>query len=168
MGTKCAWAAVVGGVIIAGSVARADVRTDGACGFPQKDATVLCDTPDLRLSVFSDAAYLYVQAVVWNDPDNTEGETADGRAIGDNSALMIDADGNGKATPNVDRTYSLDPWPKLPGLRYSVVLGDNITSHLADDSKGHGAISYLMDKDEKRVRVDSFLVPLAEIGRKPG
>ena len=31
---------------------------------------------------------------------------------------------------------TLNPWPHMPGLHYSVVLGENTSSHLKADSKG--------------------------------
>jgi hypothetical protein len=52
-----------------------DLARDGAFGFPQAEAQVLFDDPDLRVSVYNDARYLYVQAIVWNDADDTLGET---------------------------------------------------------------------------------------------
>jgi thiol-disulfide isomerase/thioredoxin len=144
-----------------------DLKKQGAFGFPQGKATVLCDTKDLRLSAWNDAAYLYVQAVVWADDDDSLGETDDGRPIGDGSVLSLDLDADQKATPNVDREYMLNPWPSLPGLRYAVVLGGGATTHIKGDTKGRGAVRYL-DAGGKTVRVDSYLIPLAEIGRKPG
>jgi thiol-disulfide isomerase/thioredoxin len=144
-----------------------DLKKQGAFGFPQNKATVLCDTKDLRLSAWNDAAHLYVQAVVWNDDDASLGETPDGRPIGDWSHLALDVDADGKPTPNVDRNYMLNPWPNSPGLRYAVVLGANGTTGIKGDTKGRGAIRYV-DSGGKKVRVDGFLIPLAEIGRKPG
>src|SRR5262245_16936354 len=72
-----------------------DLKRDGAFGFQQKDATVLCDTRDLRLSAFNDSQYLFVQAVLWNDHEDVAGETEDGRKIGDDSALLLDLDADG-------------------------------------------------------------------------
>jgi thiol-disulfide isomerase/thioredoxin len=144
-----------------------DVKKDGAFGFPQKDAVVLSDTPELRVSAFSDADYLYVQAVVWKDGDAALGETDDGREIGDNSTLVLDVDGDGKATAEVDRSYSLNPWPSLAGLHYSVSMGANSSTGLKKDSKGRGAISYVEEGGGK-ARVECYLIPLEEIGRKPG
>src|SRR5262245_6920754 len=154
--------------VIGAMVAGADLKSDGAFGFPQKEAKVLCDTPELRVSAFSDAEYLYVQAVLWTDGDNTDGETDDGRAIGDWSSLMIDADADGKATGQVDRNYALNPWATSPGLHYSVVFDDRGTSGLTAASKGHGAGWYVTEGDGMRVRVDSYLIPLSELKRKPG
>jgi WD40 repeat protein/thiol-disulfide isomerase/thioredoxin len=144
-----------------------DLKKQGAFGFPQGKATVLCDTKDLRLSAWNDAAYLYVQAVLWADNDDSLGETDDGRPTGDGSVLSLDLDADQKVTPNVDRDYMLNPWPGLPGLRYTVPLGQNANTAIQGDAKGRGAARYL-GAGGKKVRVDSYLIPLAEIGRKPG
>lgn len=162
MGVVAVVVAAAGGAVRAG-----DLRADGAFGFPQKEAVVLCDTPVLRVSAYNDAEYLYVQAVLWTDGDDSKGETPDGREIGDNSGLRIDADADGKATTDVDRNYHLDPWPRLAGLHYSVVKGPTATTPIKADSKGRGAVSYVEDGG-KKVRVDSYLIPLEELGRKPG
>ncbi len=145
-----------------------ELKADGAFGFPQAGARVLADTEVVRVSVANDGEHLYVQAILWTDGDDSVGETADGRPIGDNSVLRIDADADGKATGHLDRDYSLNPWPVLPGLHYQVLFGDKGSSHLTADSKGRGAISYVDVGEGKRVRVDSFLVPLAEIKRDAG
>jgi thiol-disulfide isomerase/thioredoxin len=139
----------------------------GAFAFPQKDAKVLCETPDLKLSAWNDADHLYVQAVIPGDGDDTLGQTDDGRKIGDNSDLVVDVDGDGKVTTNLDRRYHLNPWPSLPGLRYSVLMGGGASTGIQSDSKGRGAISYIPVDGGKKVRVDSYLIPLAEITRKP-
>jgi WD40 repeat protein/thiol-disulfide isomerase/thioredoxin len=144
-----------------------DLKKQGAFGFPQGKATVLCDTKDLRLSAWNDVAHLYVQAVLWSDDDDSLGETDDGRPIGDGSVLSLDIDADQKVTPNVDRDYMLNPWPALPGLRYTVALGQNANTAIQGDTKGRGAVRYL-GAAGKKVRVDSYFIPLAEIGRKPG
>lgn len=159
--------AIVVGAAAAGTN-RPDLRQEGAFGFPQREATVLCDTEALRLSAVSDGEHLFVQAVVWRDGDDTVGEAQDGRAIGDWSSLRVDADADGKATGQLDRDYSLNPWPVLPGLHYSVLFDDRGSSSLTADSKGRGAISYADVGEGRRVRVDSFLIPLAEIKRDAG
>lgn len=154
-------------VLLAASPALAgDLKSDGAFGFPQKDATVLCDTPALRLAVASDRQYLFVQAVLWTDNDPANGLTDDGRDIGDWSNLVIDADADGKVTAKVDRSYALSPWPKLPGLHYAVELGEGMSTGLQSDSKGRGSIQYV-DHAGGKVRVDSFLIPIDEVA-KPG
>jgi len=144
-----------------------DLKEKGAFGFDQRAARVLCDTPELRVSVLSDEEHLYVQAVLWTDNNDAPGETDDGRAIGDHGELLIDADGDGKATENVDREYSLNPWPDLAGLHYQIILDSNSSTGLKKDSQGRGAVSYV-DDNGKRVRVDCFLVPLSELGRTAG
>jgi thiol-disulfide isomerase/thioredoxin len=144
-----------------------DLKKHGAFGFPQEKATVLCDTKDLRFSVWNDATYLFAQAVLWTDDDDSLGETSDGRPIGDWSNLSLDIDADGKATAKVDREYMLNPWPTMPGLRYSVVLGPGASTGIQSNTQGRGAVRYVSASD-KKVRVDSYLIPLAEIGRKPG
>lgn len=147
----------------------ADLSTDGPFGFPQGAATVLCDTADLRFSVACDGTYLFAQAILWKDGDGRLGSTDDGRKIGDWSELLIDADADGKATPNVDREYSLDPWPSLPGLHYSVVYDEHANGGITGDSRGRGSIQYVAHGAEgAKVRVDTYLIPLQELGRKPG
>jgi thiol-disulfide isomerase/thioredoxin len=145
-----------------------NLKRDGAFAFPQAKAEVLCDNKDLRLSSWNDAKYLYVQAVVWADGDDSLGETGDGRPIGDTSDLILDVDADQKVTPKVDRSYHLNPWPNLPGLRYSVLLGPRSSSYIKSDSTGRGSIRYLDIGKAQRVRVDSFVIPLAEIEKKPG
>ena len=151
----------------ADSTTYPDLKKDGLFGFPQDKATVVCDTKDLRVSAWNDSVYFYVQAVVWCDGDDSIGETEDGRKIGGNSMLLLDVDSNDKVTPNVDRAYLLNPWPSLPGLRYQIELGNSSTSFIKNDSKGRGVIRYA-ESPAGKVRVDSYLIPIVEIGRKPG
>ncbi len=155
------------GIAISASFALADLKRDGAFGFPQESARVLCDSEELRLSAVCDGSHLFVQAVLWKDGDSTEGLTEDGRKIGDNSTLIVDADADGKPTKDVDRHYALSPWPTLPGLHYSVVLGAGMSTGLQADSKGRGSIQYVDDRG-KKVRVDTYLIPLGELKREPG
>lgn len=150
-----------------GAIGDGDVRSDGAFGFPQRTAVVLCDTPDLRLSAACDGTHWFVQAVLWKDGDDTPGLTEDGRKIGDSSTLAIDADADDQETRDVDRAYSLDPWPSRPGLNYSVCMGPRASTPLQADSKGRGSIRYV-DQAGAKVRVDTFFIPLAEVGRGPG
>jgi thiol-disulfide isomerase/thioredoxin len=145
-----------------------DLKRDGAFGFPQREAQVLCDNSELRVSAWSDSEHLYVQAIVWGDGDDAIGETQDGRKIGDYSNLSLDLDADKQNTPQVDRSYSLNPWPSLPGLRYQVVLQRNATTGIQSNSKGRGSIKFLETPDGKRVRVDSFVIPLTEIRKQPG
>jgi hypothetical protein len=145
-----------------------DVRTQGAFGFPQKEAKVICDRPDLRFSIWSNDEYLFAQAVLWNDDDASLGKTDDNREIGDRSNLLLDLDADQKTTARVDRDYSLNPWPDLSGLHYTVWSGPNSNGGLEKDSKGRGAIRYVKLPDGKGARVDTYLIPLAEISKKVG
>jgi len=145
----------------------ADVKTNGTFGFPQKKAKVLCDSIELKFSVWSNAEYLCAQAVLWNDGDDSLGAASRGRQIGDWSALMLDVDADGQRTPNVDKTYNLNPWPHLPGLRYQIVLSARGWTGLKGDSQGRGSIQYVQTDSGKRIRIDTYLVPLSEIATKP-
>jgi thiol-disulfide isomerase/thioredoxin len=142
------------------------LRKSGVFGFPQEQARVFCDTPELRFSVWSNGEYLYAQAVLWKDDDAALGKTGDGRAIGDTSELMLDVDADGTRTKDVDRSYMLNPWPALTGLHYSICLGGGATTHIKKDTSGRGAIRYLQFPDGRKVRVDSYVIPFAEISRK--
>lgn len=148
--------------------AAEDLGRDGAFGFPQKAAKVLCDRADLRFSVWNNDEYLFAQAVLWNDGDDSLGKTEDNREIGDNSSLLLDLDADGKATPKLDRDYLLNPWPNWSGLNYSVWASSGSTTGIQKDSKGRGAVRYLKLSDGKQVRVDTFLIPLDEISCKIG
>ena len=147
--------------------ALADLETNGVCGFPQDQASVLCDNDSLRLSVWNNREYLFVQAILWKVSEHTLGKTEDNRDIGNKSALVIAAT-NGKRSFGLDRSYSLNPWPHLPGLYYTIFLEENITTGLEEDSKGRGCIRYVEIRDSQPVRVDSYLIPLSEISRFPG
>ncbi len=155
---------------VAGAEPRAtpDLRAEGAFGFPQERAVVLVDAEALRVLATNDDEHLVVQAVLWSDGDDEPGETSDGRAIGDRSNLRLDVDADGAATRDIDRDYSLDPWPYLAGLHYAVILGEGMTTGLQSDSKGRGSITYHELPGGHVVRVDTYAVPLAEIGREPG
>lgn len=146
-------------------VSEMDLRENGVFGFPQKEAKVLFDSADLRLSVWNNAQYLYAQAVLWKDNDPALGKTDDGRTIGDHSDLMLDVDANGKATANVDRTYLLNPWPGMTGMHYDICLGEGSMTHIMDNTAGRGAIRYIQTPDGKKIRVDVSIIPLAEISK---
>ncbi len=144
------------------------LKEQGVYGFPQKSATVLCDQPELRFSVWNNDEYLFAQAVVWKDDDASLGKTDDNREIGDWSVLMLDLDADGKATPNVDRDYTLNPWPEMNGLYCQISMGERSSTGLKSDSHGRGAIRYINVAVGKQVRVDTFLIPLTEISRQVG
>lgn len=140
----------------------------GFLGFPQDDATVLCHTDLLRFSVCSNTDFLSAQAVLWAVSRPFIGKTRDNRDVGNHSTLLLDVDADCQQTPDVDRRYSLDPWPHKPGLHYQVVLSESSTTGLRDDSAGHGCIRYLDTPDGQTVRVDTYLIPLSEIGSAVG
>jgi hypothetical protein len=115
-----------------------DLKREGAFGFPQPQAIVLCDEPELRVSSWNDTSHLYIQAILWKDGDDTIGESADGRPIGDWGVLSLDVDADGKATPQRDRDYNLNPWPSLPGLRYQVSVSEHAWTGLRGGLEGAG------------------------------
>jgi thiol-disulfide isomerase/thioredoxin len=144
------------------------LRNSGAFEFPQKQASVLCDLTDLRFSVWNNQEYLFAQAVVWNDDDSSLGKSEENREIGDWSQVMLDLDADQKPTAKVDRNYMLNPWPHLGGLHYDICLGGGATTGIESDSKGRGAIRYVELSNGTRVRVDTYLIPMAEISKQPG
>lgn len=172
VGSAGAFAAGDGGDAAASAHSRGHsierVRRDGAFGFPQREAVVLAEQETFRFSVFTDARHLYAQAVFWTDDSDALGQTDDGRPIGDQSSIVIDVDGNGSVTAQVDRTCSLNPWPSMPGLRHQIHLGGGASTGLRTDSTSRGAIRLLEVDGGRRIRVDSFLIPLADIGRQTG
>ncbi len=146
-----------------------DLKANGICGFPQRKASVLCDNDSLRLSVWNNREYLFLQAILWKVSEDILGKTEDNRDIGNRSQLMIAVAAlDGKQSFGTDRRYSLNPWPHLPGLYYLVLLSHNTTTGLEQDSKGRGCIRYTEVRDHQPVRVDSYLIPLSEIARSAG
>lgn len=146
----------------------ADLKADGVFGFPQKQAAVLCDQPNLRLSVWNNDKYFFAQAIMWTDDDGSLGKTDDNREIGDWSVLALDLDTDRKFTYKAGRDYMLNPWPEDPGLHYQIDLGPGAKTGIKDDSQGQGAIRYLPGAGGHLVRVDTYLIPLSELGKQPG
>jgi thiol-disulfide isomerase/thioredoxin len=151
----------------AAPVPIAELRANGVFQFPQKEARVLCDNADLRFSVWNNQEYLFAQAVLWNDGDSSRRKSGD-REIGDWSEVMLDVDADGKPTSRLDRDYLLNPWPNQAGLHYQTCLREGIKTSIEGDSKGKGAIRYVDVSNERRVRVDTYLIPMAEISRHVG
>lgn len=147
--------------------AAGEISTEAAHGLAISQGKLLCDSDELRVHAWNDSTHLIVQAVAWKDGDETLGETADGRKIGDRGTLILDLDNNRKRTPRIDRSYSLNPWPTIPGLRYSIPYERGASSHIKGDSIGRGCIRFEPNGD-KRVRVDTYVVPLSEVGLKVG
>jgi len=108
------------------------------------------------------------------DDDDALGTMA-GTTTSDTSILFLDLNADQQDTPQVDRKYHLNPIPMLRsqppllrGLFYQIYAENNPRPPLASDSKGCGSIQYPPATDGKKIRVDSFLIPLNELGRKPG
>jgi len=144
----------------------AALQENGAFGFPQSEAKVFYDQPMLRFSVWNNDEYLFAQAILWTDDDASLGKDRYNRLTYDWSFLMLNVNPDGKVTPHVDREYVLDPG--TPGLYYVIELGIRSQTGVHDDSKGRGAIRYIKTADGKQVRVDTYLIPLAEISRHVG
>src|SRR6478609_4910861 len=90
--------AVVFGVSVKSAeppIPQPQLASKGAFAFPQSEATVVCDYRDLRVSIWNNSEYLFVQAVLWKDGSDALGKTEDNREIGDTSTLMLDVDGDG-------------------------------------------------------------------------
>ncbi len=137
-----------------------DLCANGAFGLDQVRATVFCDSPTLRFSALSDGAHLFVQAVLWTDHECAPGGGSGvpgGRPMPEDSILMVAVRESGEPAPGLDRTYRLGPGPQ--GARYSI--GDS--SELRNDSAGRCSFDYLLT-GRGLVRVDSFLIPLDELG----
>jgi hypothetical protein len=135
-----------------------------AAGSAEIRVQSLCERSALRVATWNDARHLVVQAVLWGDDDQALGLSRDGEQIGDCSVLSLDLDGNGAATTNVDREYHLNPRPRMPGLRYTVFPSTTLQS----DTQGRGGIRYGIKKNGQPVRVDTYVIPLDEIGEGPG
>ncbi|MDE3066245.1 MAG: TlpA family protein disulfide reductase [Verrucomicrobiota bacterium] len=146
--------------------AVAALRKNGAFTFPQKEAKVFCDRPTLRFSVWNNDQYLFAQAILWTDDDASLGKDRYNRLTYDWSFLMLNVNPNGEVTPHVDREYVLNPGTH--GLYYVIELGLRDQTGLYSDSKGRGAIRYLKTADGRTVRVDTYLIPLAELSRHVG
>jgi serine/threonine protein kinase len=146
----------------------ADLKRDGAFGFPQAQATVLCDDVDLCLSFWNNRAYLYVQAIFWKGGDDSVVITAGGMARPPWSNVLLDVDADGKKTPQVDRVYTLYAGPYMRGLLYQFYDNAKGMTGFQSDTTGRGAIRSLVMADGSRVRVDLLVVSLAEIKKRPG
>ncbi len=93
------------------------------------------------------------------------GTTDEGRQFGDSSTLSLDIDANQKVSRDIDRNYSLNPRLSMNGLYYSIKLGRCSSTGIKDDSSGTGSICYVNLAGGRKIRVDNYVIPLAEIGR---
>jgi hypothetical protein len=145
------------------------IERDGVFGFPQAQAQILCDQRELRVSVWNNAEHLYVQAIVWQDSEGVQKEANSGRLVAtESSVLTLDVDGDGQDTPRVDRDYWLSNASVSPGLCYTFALGRDSSKAPKQKSDGRGAIQYVDAGAGQRVRVDSFVIPLSELRKRPG
>ena len=152
----------------AGLPTQGQLRKDGAFLFPQVRASVLSDTKELRVSAWNSDGLLYVQAVLWSDNSDAIGTNDEGRQNGDWSMLSLDLDADRKVTANVDRSYALNHKLSEVGLSYSVMLGRHSHTTNRSDSGGCGTVCYLNLQGGRKVRVDNYVLPLKELGRRPG
>ena len=145
-----------------------EVRKNGAFGFPQSQAVVIADKPEFRLSAWSNAEWLYVQAVIWADGNGSNAQRPGRPETGDFSGIVFDWNADKQMTFGQDGFYSLDPSPKRRGLHRLQQTSATSTTGSRPDSKGRGAIRLVDADNSAKVRVDSYLIPLDETGRKPG
>jgi hypothetical protein len=146
-----------------------ELRENGAFAFPQKDAKVLYDGPDLRFSVWNNAEYLFAQAIAWTEGPVVSTQTNDTRfTMDDWSVFMLDMDADQKVTYRIDRTYLLNSPIGLKGLLCSIELSEKSITTLMNDSNGRGGIRHMETSNGKKVRVDTYLIPLEEIHRHLG
>jgi hypothetical protein len=144
------------------------LREQGAFLFPQQEAKVLCNTPELRLSIWNNEELLFAQAILWKDDSRQIGTDGTGRQLGDSSTLLLDLDANSAPTPKVDRVYVVNPRLEKSGLDYWVMLGRGMWTDIIGDTKGTGSICYIRLDSGRLARVDSYAIPLNEIKCKTG
>ncbi len=164
--SRCPWLALViamaavsmGNISTALALTAEEVRANGAFGFPQANAQVLCDTSELRVSVWNNFKFFYVQAVHWSSATSTGIDSA---------AVFFDVDNDRKPTPKRDRVFYLNSNERHPGLWSNFALSSG-WSRLVNDSRGRGAISHPEVTDGAPIRIDSFCLTLLELGIRPG
>ena len=79
------------------------------------------------------------------------------------SVFMLDMDADQKVTYRVDRAYLLNSPIGMKGLLCSIELGPKSVTTLMPDSKGRGGIRHVVTSDGRKVRVDTYLIPMDEI-----
>jgi len=67
------------------------------------------------LSVRSSADWVVFEIQWADDTDDALGQTKDGRALGDNSSIHFDFDGDGSSSFQ-DKRAKINMWPAYPGL----------------------------------------------------
>jgi hypothetical protein len=145
----------------------AELKNNGTFGFPQRSSIILSDQLEARFSAWSNAEWLYVQVVIWVDGDDSTATITNGKEICDQTWLFLDLDADQAHEPDEDLAYVLDPEPTKRGLYRRKKVAER-QYEMVGDSKGRGGIRFVNADKGKKVRVDSFLIPLAEIGKTPG
>lgn len=145
-----------------------NLKRDGAFVFPQAQAQILCDTKTLRLSAWNDATYLYLQAILWTDNDDALGKgDPSGQRSSDTGHILVDIDANGALTPKIDHYYRVLTDPKTSTPMAALIVTANGGYRGNPPAKLHGGVRYVTS-DGNRIRVDSFVISIAQLGRKPG
>lgn len=184
------FAAILGSLLTALSaygqtLSVSDLKTSGVSGFPQAKATVLVDSEDLRVSVVGDSAHIAVQAIVWKDDRDGIGKNSIGQATADHSTFVTIGSVVGDRKPKSDRTYIINTSPEYKGIHYVIYLGRlkyietlpngtkrameaESSSTLKSDTKAKGQIEYIKVGVNRRIRVDTLIIPLAELNKNPG
>jgi hypothetical protein len=141
---------------------------EGFFAFPQREAAILIESPQLRLAWWNNREYLLVQAVLGEDSSPGIGRAADGSATGDFSVVELDSDDNGRMDPRVDRSYWVNPWPDHAGLFRQIRLDAPEPHPLDRDTQGRASIRYVRRASGGLFRVDTMAIPLKELSREPG
>jgi hypothetical protein len=144
------------------------LRANGAFTFPQKNAKVLCDRPDLRLSVWNNDKYLVAQAVLWSYDHASLSKTNDNGWVTDWSEFGLDIDANGTDPHRLEKNYVLNAPAGLKGLHYFIRLSEKSITPMKSDSQGRGAMLCMGTAEGKYVRVDTYLIPIEEIRSRIG
>jgi hypothetical protein len=150
------------------AIPLAQLRGEGAFGFPEREATVFWNQSALRFSVWNNKEYLFAQAIVWSDGDSSVVTNENGKEIGDSSEIRLGLGPDRQPTPKADRDYLLNLSAAWKGLYYQISLGGGSTTGIQTDSRARSAIRYVEFSPGKIARVDTFLIPLAELSKQVG
>lgn len=126
-------------------------------------AAVLAKTLFIKLSVYNDSDFLYIQAIIY--PDNEkEGETTleNGYRIVDSSIVHFDLNADGLKTPNVDKKFYIKPSGVSRGLYYQTILSERSSTRLFQLESGSVDITY-EPINGRIVRIDRYAIPLDEL-----
>lgn len=145
-----------------------DVLLSGVFEAAARDWILLCDHPQLSVGFWNDHENLHVRAIVWNDGDDTTGPGV-GREleVGDYSVLQFHF-GEGAAREAGDLNVVLNPWPHMKGPFLTRQLSEQSTSRLQELPGALASIRYAHDIMGKKVRTETYNLPLSELGLQPG